>query len=71
MNDRCLFVFVPQIIRDIQLIGMVALLILVDVLVLTVWNLTDPVRCSRSVGAAVKVAELSRTFDYTKQREDV
>lgn len=35
--------------------GMVALLILVDMLVLTAWNLTDPIRCSRSVGAAVKV----------------
>lgn len=35
--------------------GLVALLILVDVLVLTVWHLTDPVRCSRSVGAVVKV----------------
>ncbi|XP_058479206.1 probable G-protein coupled receptor 156 [Solea solea] len=45
------------IIRDIQLMGMVALLILVDLLVLTIWNLTDPIRCSRSVGAVVKVAD--------------
>lgn len=44
-----------QIIRDIQLMGMVALLILVDMLLLTTWNLTDPVRCSRSVRAIVKV----------------
>lgn len=35
--------------------GIVALLILVDMLLLTVWNLTDPIRCSRSVAAAVKV----------------
>ncbi len=35
--------------------GMVALLILVDMLVLTAWNLMDPIRCSRSVAAAVKV----------------
>lgn len=35
--------------------GMVAMLILVDMLVLTAWNLADPIRCSRSVGAAVKV----------------
>lgn len=48
-------VSVPQIIRDIQLMGMVALLILVDMLILTAWNLADPIRCSRSVGAAVKV----------------
>ncbi|CAJ1079556.1 probable G-protein coupled receptor 156 isoform X1 [Xyrichtys novacula] len=45
------------IIRDIQLMGMVALLILVDFLVLTVWNLMDPIRCSRSLSAAVKVVE--------------
>ncbi|XP_034549035.1 probable G-protein coupled receptor 156 isoform X2 [Notolabrus celidotus] len=43
------------IIRDIQLMGLVGLLILVDFLVLTVWNLTDPIRCSRSLSAAVKV----------------
>ena len=35
--------------------GLVAVLILVDLLVLTFWNLTDPIRCSRSVAAAVKV----------------
>uniref|UniRef100_A0A3Q3XD62 G-protein coupled receptors family 3 profile domain-containing protein n=1 Tax=Mola mola TaxID=94237 RepID=A0A3Q3XD62_MOLML len=45
------------IIRDIQLMGLVALLILVDMLVLTAWYLADPVRCSRSVGALVKVME--------------
>ena len=46
---------VSKIIRDIQLMGLVALLILVDMLVLTAWYLADPVRCSRSVGALVKV----------------
>uniref|UniRef100_A0A3B3VWZ4 G protein-coupled receptor 156 n=1 Tax=Poecilia latipinna TaxID=48699 RepID=A0A3B3VWZ4_9TELE len=39
------------IIRDIQLIGMVVLLILLEILILTTWNLTDPVRCSQSVRA--------------------
>ncbi|KAM6954908.1 putative G-protein coupled receptor 156 isoform 1-T1 [Lycodopsis pacificus] len=51
------------IIRDIQLMGMVALLIVVDMLVLTTWNLTDPIRCSRSVGAVVKVVE--RDISYS------
>ncbi|XP_029937174.1 probable G-protein coupled receptor 156 [Myripristis murdjan] len=51
------------IIRDIQLMGMVALLILVDMLVLTAWNLTDPIRCARSVGAVVKVVE--KDVSYT------
>lgn len=35
--------------------GLVALLILVDILVLTAWYLADPIRCSRSAGAIVKV----------------
>ncbi|XP_056145749.1 probable G-protein coupled receptor 156 isoform X1 [Lampris incognitus] len=43
------------IIRDIQLMGMVGLLISVDMLLLAAWNLTDPIRCSRSIGAVVKV----------------
>ncbi|XP_070771325.1 probable G-protein coupled receptor 156 [Enoplosus armatus] len=56
------------IIRDIQLMGMVALLILVDMLVLTAWNLTDPIRCSRSVGAGVKVVE--RDISYSLSQLD-
>ncbi|XP_076603300.1 putative G-protein coupled receptor 156 [Chaetodon auriga] len=54
------------IIRDIQLMGMVALLILVDMLLLTIWNLTDPVRCSRSVAAAVKVVERDVSYSLTQ-----
>ncbi|KAE8299217.1 putative G-protein coupled receptor 156 [Larimichthys crocea] len=54
------------IIRDIQLMGLVALLILVDMLILTAWNLTDPVRCSRSVGAVVKVAERDISFSLSQ-----
>ncbi|TKS67086.1 G-protein coupled receptor 156 [Collichthys lucidus] len=54
------------IIRDIQLMGLVALLILVDLLILTAWNLTDPVRCSRSVGAVVKVVERDISFSLSQ-----
>ncbi|XP_071763544.1 putative G-protein coupled receptor 156 [Centroberyx gerrardi] len=54
------------IIRDIQLMGMVALLILVDMLVLTAWNLTDPIRCSRSVGAVVKVVEKEISYSLSQ-----
>ncbi|XP_041663831.1 probable G-protein coupled receptor 156 [Cheilinus undulatus] len=54
------------IIRDIQLMGLVALLILVDFLVLTVWNLTDPVRCSRSVSAVVKVVERDVSYSLSQ-----
>lgn len=35
--------------------GLVALLLTVDLLILTAWYLTDPIRCSRSVAAAFKV----------------
>ncbi|XP_037344213.2 probable G-protein coupled receptor 156 [Pungitius pungitius] len=56
------------IIRDIQLMGLVALLILVDMLVLTTWNLTDPIRCSRTVRAVVKVVE--RDISYCLSQLD-
>ncbi|XP_029314394.1 LOW QUALITY PROTEIN: probable G-protein coupled receptor 156 [Cottoperca gobio] len=54
------------IIRDIQLMGMVALLIVVDMLVLTAWNLTDPIKCSRSVGAVVKVVEKDVSYSLSQ-----
>lgn len=47
--------------------GMVAMLILVDLLVLTAWNLTDPIRCSRSVGAVVRVEFHPDFFTAIKQ----
>ncbi|XP_010898529.2 probable G-protein coupled receptor 156 [Esox lucius] len=54
------------IIRDIQLMGLVALLILVDLLVLTAWSLTDPVKCARSIGAVVKVMERDVSYSLTQ-----
>ncbi|KAG5851610.1 hypothetical protein ANANG_G00053470 [Anguilla anguilla] len=45
------------IIRDLQLMGLVGLLILLDVLVLAVWSLTDPIQCAKSISAVVKVVE--------------
>ncbi|KAM6985075.1 putative G-protein coupled receptor 156 [Aplochiton taeniatus] len=54
------------IIRDIQLMGLVGLLILVDLLVLTAWNLTDPLRCTHSVGALVKVVEKDVSYSLTQ-----
>lgn len=59
---RCCVYFGSQIIRDIQLMGLVALLILVDMLILTTWYLTDPSRCSRSVAAVVKVQSAANCF---------
>ncbi|XP_067372801.1 probable G-protein coupled receptor 156 isoform X2 [Channa argus] len=54
------------IIRDIQLMCMVALLILVDMLLLTAWNLTDPIRCSRSARAVVKVVEKDISYSLSQ-----
>ncbi|CAN9497660.1 unnamed protein product [Ophioblennius macclurei] len=54
------------IIRDIQLMGLVGLLILVDMLILTAWNVTDPVRCSRSVGAVVKMMERDVSYSLSE-----
>ncbi|XP_067299494.1 probable G-protein coupled receptor 156 [Pseudorasbora parva] len=55
------------IIRDIQLMGLVALLVLVDVVVLSTWGLTDPIKCSRSISAVVKVIELDPSYSLTQQ----
>ncbi|KAG7255030.1 hypothetical protein CRUP_028614, partial [Coryphaenoides rupestris] len=48
-----------RIISDIQL------LVLVDMLVLTAWGLADPVRCSCSVRAVVKVMEKDMSYSLT------
>lgn len=63
LNSMCVF----QIIRDIQLMGLVALLILLDLLVLTAWSLTDPVKCARSIGAVVKVVERDMSYSLSQQ----
>ncbi|XP_052461432.1 probable G-protein coupled receptor 156 isoform X1 [Carassius gibelio] len=54
------------IIRDIQLMGLVALLVLVDVVVLAAWALTDPIKCSRSISATVKVVERDASYSLTQ-----
>lgn len=62
LNSMCVF----QIIRDIQLMGLVSLLILVDLLVLTAWSLTDPVKCALSIGAMVKVVERELSYSLSQ-----
>ncbi|XP_016098834.1 probable G-protein coupled receptor 156 [Sinocyclocheilus grahami] len=54
------------IIRDIQLMGLVALLVLVDVVVLAAWGLTDPIKCSRSISALVKVVERDASYSLSQ-----
>ncbi|KAK1169913.1 putative G-protein coupled receptor 156 [Acipenser oxyrinchus oxyrinchus] len=51
------------IIKDIQLMGLVAGLMLVDVVFLTTWGLTDPVQCMKSISAALRVS--SRDVSYS------
>ncbi|XP_038124482.1 probable G-protein coupled receptor 156 [Cyprinodon tularosa] len=54
------------IIRDIQLIGMVFLLILLDILVLTTWTLTDPVRCLQFDRDVAKVTERDASYPLSQ-----
>ncbi|KAG9348775.1 hypothetical protein JZ751_029092 [Albula glossodonta] len=54
------------IIRDIQLMGLVALLILADILVLAIWSLTDPVQCAKSISAVVKVVERDVSYSLSQ-----
>ncbi|KAJ8246668.1 hypothetical protein GJAV_G00254080 [Gymnothorax javanicus] len=53
------------IIRDLQLMGLVALLVLLDVLVLTIWTLTDPIQCTESISAVVKVVGRDVSFSLS------
>ncbi|XP_023684616.2 probable G-protein coupled receptor 156 [Paramormyrops kingsleyae] len=55
------------IIRDSQLMGLVALLILIDVLVLSTWGLTDPLQCGKSIRAAAKVLEHEVSYSLFQQ----
>ncbi|XP_051998902.1 probable G-protein coupled receptor 156 [Xyrauchen texanus] len=54
------------IIRDIQLMGLVALLVLVDIVFLTTWGLMDPIKCSRSLSAMVKVIEMDASYSLSQ-----
>nr|XP_015219190.1 PREDICTED: probable G-protein coupled receptor 156 isoform X1 [Lepisosteus oculatus]XP_015219191.1 PREDICTED: probable G-protein coupled receptor 156 isoform X1 [Lepisosteus oculatus] len=54
------------IIKDIQLMGLVTGLMLVDILVLTVWGLMDPVQCVRSISGVVKMAEKNVIYSLSQ-----
>ncbi|MGH0130026.1 UNVERIFIED_CONTAM: hypothetical protein FKN15_041016 [Acipenser sinensis] len=53
------------IIKDIQLMGLVAGLMLVDVIFLTTWGLTDPVQCMKSISAALRVSSRDVSYSVT------
>ncbi|KAJ8352815.1 hypothetical protein SKAU_G00242910 [Synaphobranchus kaupii] len=54
------------IIRDTQLMGLVALVILLDILVLAAWGWTDPVQCAKSISAVVKVVERDVSYSLSQ-----
>ncbi|XP_078514980.1 putative G-protein coupled receptor 156 [Lissotriton helveticus] len=54
------------IIKDLQLLGMVAALLFVDILLLLTWMLSDPVHCVQSLNAAIKVAEKDVSCSVTR-----
>lgn len=44
-----------QIIKDLQLLGLVAVLVVADVILLVTWVLTDPIQCLQILGVSMKV----------------
>lgn len=56
-NNRgdILTVTLLQIIKDLQLLGLVAVLVVADVILLVTWVLTDPIQCLQILGVSMKV----------------
>ncbi|XP_069491948.1 probable G-protein coupled receptor 156 [Ambystoma mexicanum] len=54
------------IIKDIQLLGIVAGLLFLDILLLLTWMLSDPVHCVQSLNAAVRMAEKGASCSVTR-----
>lgn len=44
-----------QIIKDLQLLGLVTALVMADVILLVTWVLTDPIQCLQILGVSVTV----------------
>lgn len=44
-----------QIIKDLQLLGLAAALVIADVILLMTWVLTDPIQCLQIVGVSMTV----------------
>lgn len=44
-----------QIIKDLQLLGLVAALVIADVILLTTWVLTDPIQCLQILSVSMTV----------------
>ncbi|KAL1788166.1 putative G-protein coupled receptor 156 [Sigmodon hispidus] len=65
------------IIKDLQLLGMVAALVVADVILLVTWVLTDPIQCLQILGVSMKVTgrdvscSLTNTHFCSSQFSDV
>lgn len=46
-----------QIIKDLQLLGLVAALVIADVILLMTWVLTDPIQCLQILSVSVTVRD--------------
>lgn len=55
MQKDILTLTVLQIIKDLQLLGLVAALVVADVILLVTWVLTDPIQCLQILGVSMKV----------------
>lgn len=51
----CLLFACLQIIKDLQLLAMVAALVLADAVLLLTWVFSDPVQCFRSLSVSLRV----------------
>lgn len=46
-----------QIIKDLQLLGLVAALVIADVILLMTWVLTDPIQCLQILSVSMTVRD--------------
>ncbi|XP_078264781.1 putative G-protein coupled receptor 156 [Rhinoraja longicauda] len=53
------------IIKDVQLLGLVAGVIGVDVLVLVTWGIADPLECTQSINAGIRAIEKDLSYSVT------
>ncbi|XP_074070696.1 putative G-protein coupled receptor 156 [Macrotis lagotis] len=54
------------IIKDLQLLGLVAMLVMIDIFLLVTWVLSDPIQCLQILRFTVKMTERDITCSVTK-----
>nr|XP_033796074.1 probable G-protein coupled receptor 156 isoform X2 [Geotrypetes seraphini]XP_033796075.1 probable G-protein coupled receptor 156 isoform X2 [Geotrypetes seraphini]XP_033796076.1 probable G-protein coupled receptor 156 isoform X2 [Geotrypetes seraphini]XP_033796077.1 probable G-protein coupled receptor 156 isoform X2 [Geotrypetes seraphini]XP_033796078.1 probable G-protein coupled receptor 156 isoform X2 [Geotrypetes seraphini] len=54
------------IIKDLQLLGLVALLVLADTLLLMIWVFSDPIQCIRSLNSSIQASEKELSCSITR-----